>query len=119
MRVLLSTIVSRGDVQLVLALALQLEDLQQEVRICAPPDFRESIEALGIPFFPVGPEARPAVTANSSAARAVPSPEQMRQLMDDTIADQFKSFSKAAEGCDVLVAGMALQFALRSVSELM
>jgi vancomycin aglycone glucosyltransferase len=117
MRVLLSTIGSRGDVQLVLALALQLKDLQQEVRICAPPDFRESIEVLGIPFFPVGPEARPTVSA--IATKAIPTAEQMRQLMDDTIADQFKSFSMAAEGCDVLVAGMALQFALRSVSELM
>jgi len=119
MRVLVSTIGSRGDVQLVLALALALKDLQQEVHICAPPDFRESIEVLGIPFFPVGPEVRPTVNVHSAAAKTMPSSEQLRQLMDDTIADQFKSFSEAAKGCDVLVAGMALQFALRSVSELM
>ena len=49
MRVLLSTIGSRGDVQPVVALAVQLRALGQEVRICAPPDFREWIEALGIP----------------------------------------------------------------------
>jgi UDP:flavonoid glycosyltransferase YjiC (YdhE family) len=37
MRVLLSTIGSRGDVQQVVALALQLRELGQEVRLCAPP----------------------------------------------------------------------------------
>ena len=56
MRVLLSTIGSRGDVQPLMALALQLRELGQEVRICAPPDFSEWIGTLGIPFVPVGPE---------------------------------------------------------------
>ena len=58
MRVLLSTIGSRGDVQLVVALALKLRELGQEVRICAPPDFREWVDTFGIPFVPVGPEVR-------------------------------------------------------------
>jgi vancomycin aglycone glucosyltransferase len=50
MRVLLSTIGSRGDVQPMVALALQLRELGQEVCICAPPDFQEWIGTLGIPF---------------------------------------------------------------------
>ena len=58
MRVLLSTIGSRGDVQLIVALALQLREFGQEVSICAPPDFSEWICTLGIPFVPVGPEVR-------------------------------------------------------------
>ena len=44
MRVLLSTIGSRGDVQPLVALASQLRALGQEVRLCVPPDFREWIE---------------------------------------------------------------------------
>lgn len=38
MRVLLSTIGSRGDVQPLVALALELRYLGQEVRLCVPPD---------------------------------------------------------------------------------
>jgi vancomycin aglycone glucosyltransferase len=38
MRVLLSTIGSRGDVQPLVALALELRALAQEVRLCVPPD---------------------------------------------------------------------------------
>jgi len=48
MRVLLSTIGSRGDVQPLVALALQLRELGQEVRVCAPPDFRDWVEGLDI-----------------------------------------------------------------------
>jgi vancomycin aglycone glucosyltransferase len=119
MRVLLSTIGSRGDVQLVVALAVKLRELGQEVRICAPPDFREWIETLGISFVPVGPEVRQTATRSPSTAQAPPSPEQMRQLMETTVAGQFEAITPAAKGCDVLVAGMSLQFALRSVAEQM
>ena len=37
--------------------------------------------------------------------------------MEDTVAGQFEAITAAARGCDVLVAGMALQFALHSVAE--
>ena len=55
MRVLLPTIGSRGDVQPLVALAVQLRELGQEARVCAPPDFREWIDGLGIAFVPIGP----------------------------------------------------------------
>ena len=41
MRVLLSTYGSRGDVEPVVALAVQLRALGAEVRVCAPPDSQE------------------------------------------------------------------------------
>ena len=47
MRVLLSTIGSRGDVQPLVALALQLRALGHDVRLCVPPDFREWIDGMG------------------------------------------------------------------------
>src|SRR5580704_7663003 len=120
MRVLLSTIGSRGDVQPMVALALRLRELGQEVRICAPPDFGEWIGTLGIPFVSVGPEVRhTAAAASPSAAQAPPTPEQVRQLIEATVAAQFEAITAAARGCDVLVAGMALQFALHSVAEQM
>jgi vancomycin aglycone glucosyltransferase len=117
MRVLLSTIGSRGDVQPVVALALHLRELGQEVRICAPPDFGEWIGTFGIPFVPVGPEVRQTAAPRPSAVQAPPTPEQLRKLMEDTVAGQFKAITAAARGCDILVAGMSLQFALHSVAE--
>ena len=59
MRVLLSTIGSRGDVQPLVALASQLKALGQDVHLCVPPDFREWIEGLGFSVTPIGPELRP------------------------------------------------------------
>ena len=104
MRVLLSTIGSRGDVQPMVALALQLRELGQEVRICAPPDFSEWIGTIGITFVAVGPEVRQTAAPSPSAAQTPPTPEQLRQLMEDTVTGQFETITVAARGCDVLVA---------------
>ncbi|MEO6089767.1 MAG: glycosyltransferase [Umezawaea sp.] len=114
MRVLLSTIGSRGDVQPVVALASRLRECGEEVRVCAPPDFAEWVEGLGIPFTPVGPLLR-STAKPGSAAR--PSPEQVRQAVAGTVAAQFAAVAEAAEGCDVVVAGGALQIAARSIAE--
>lgn len=119
MRALLSTIGSRGDVQPLVALALQLRELGHEARICAPPDFRDWIDTFGIPFVPVGPEVRHTAASRPPAAQGPPSPEHLRKLMEDTVAGQFEAIAPAARGCDVLVAGMSLQFALHSIAEQM
>ena len=76
MRVLLSTIGSRGDVQPLVALALQLRALGQEVRLCVPPDFRDWIDSLGIPFTPIGPELRRATASSPPATPAHPRPSE-------------------------------------------
>jgi vancomycin aglycone glucosyltransferase len=116
MRVLLSTIGSRGDVQPLVALALALKALGQEVRMCVPPDFREWIDGLGLPVTPIGPELRKA----TAAAPPVPmTPELRRQLAEGTVAAQFATVTDAAQGCDVIVAASALQIAARSVAESM
>jgi vancomycin aglycone glucosyltransferase len=117
MRVLLSTIGSRGDVQPLVALALQLKALGQEARVCAPPDFRDWVEELGIPFVPLGPEVRSTAKAGSPLLPAQPTAEQVRQMMEGTGATQFATIPVAAEGCDVIVAGNALNIAARSVAE--
>src|SRR4029077_13738110 len=66
MRALLSTIGSRGDVQPLVALALQLKALGQEAHLCVPPDFGEWIESLGLPMTPIGPEVRPFAASTAS-----------------------------------------------------
>jgi len=117
MRVLLSTIGSRGDVQPVVALAVQLRERGQEARVCAPPDFREWVEGFGIPFVPIGPEVRGTAKASPAAVPARPTPEQMRRIAAATVATQFEVIPAAAEGCDAVVGGGALQIALRTVAE--
>lgn len=116
MRALLSTIGSRGDVQPLVALSLELRALGQEVRLCAPPDFCDWIESLGIPAFPIGPELR---TLTASGPPALPTPERRRQLAEATVAAQFEAVADAAKGCDCIVAATALQIAARSVADAM
>jgi len=117
MRVLLSTIGSRGDVQPLVALALQLKVLGQEVRLCVPPDFRDWIEGLGMPVTPIGPELRS--TGKASPSAALPTPEQRRQMIEGSVATQFETIAAAARGCDVIVGATALQIAAPSVAERM
>jgi vancomycin aglycone glucosyltransferase len=116
-RVLLSTIGSRGDVQPLVALASQLKALGQDVRLCVPPDFRDWIESLGMPVTPIGPELRS--TARIAASSAPPTPERRRQLAEASVAAQFETIAAAAEGCDIVVGATALQIAAPSVAERM
>jgi vancomycin aglycone glucosyltransferase len=114
MRVLLSTIGSRGDVQPLVALALALRNLQCDVRLCVPPDFRAWIEGLGLAVMPIGPELR---STGKGSATATISPEQRRQMIESTVAAQFETIGAAARDCDIIVGATALQIAAPSIAE--
>ncbi|WP_182900163.1 glycosyltransferase [Microbispora sp. H10830] len=116
MRVLLSTIGTRGEVQPMVALAMALRELGQEARLCVPPDFRDWVEGLGFPVVPIGPELRPTASA-APRVQAPPTPEQRRRMIDGTVAVQFATIPAAAEGCDVIVGGGAMSMAAHSVAE--
>src|SRR5215467_16225203 len=107
MRVLLSTIGSRGDVQPLVALGLHLKALGQEVHLCVPPDFREWITSLGMSVTAVGPEVR--ATGKVSPSAAPPIPEQGRQMVEASVATQFEKITAAAQGCDIMLGATALQ----------
>ena len=115
MRILLSTIGSRGDVQPLVALGLKLKELEQDVHMCVPPDFREWIEGLGITVTPIGPELRSTAKTNPMGTRLTP--EQIRQMMEGTVATQFETITTAAQGCDLIVGATALQIAAPSIAE--
>lgn len=117
MRVLLSTIGSRGDVQPLVALALELRSLGQHVGICAPPDFKDWIEGLRLDVTPIGPELRKLTASSPATAGSQLTPERRRQLIEDTVATQFETITKAAQGCDLIVGATALQVAAPSVAE--
>jgi len=101
MRVLLSTYDSRGGVEPLAGLAVQLRALGAEVRVCAPPDeeFAELLARVGVPLVPFGESVR----AMTSAATP-PSEAELRRHVDELIAAQFDTVAAAAEGCDALVA---------------
>ncbi|MDX6349319.1 MAG: vancomycin aglycone glucosyltransferase, partial [Streptomyces sp.] len=61
MRVLLSAYGSRGDVEPMVGLAVRLRALGAEVRVCAPPDFAELLDGVGVPLVPIGRPVRPMV----------------------------------------------------------
>src|SRR5215475_9100000 len=117
MRVLLSTIGSRGDVQPLVALASQLRALGQDVRLCVPPDFQAWIESLGIAVTPIGPQVRKAAVPSPTATAAPLGSRQ--ELAERTVATQFETITAAAQSCDFIVAATALQIAARSVAEKM
>ena len=116
MRVLLSTYGSRGDVEPLVGLAVQLRALGAEVRVCAPPDeeFAQRLAGVGVPLVPVGQSVR-ALTTAATPPSAADVPRRAAEL----IAEQFDTVAAAAEGCDALVATGVMPAAAgaRSVAE--
>ena len=99
MRVLLSTYGSRGDVEPMVGLAVQLRALGAEMPVCAPPDFAELLAGVGVPLVPVGQPVRPLVSGPTP-----PSAADLPRCAAELVAAQFDTVPAAAEGCDALVA---------------
>ncbi|MEO8621335.1 MAG: glycosyltransferase, partial [bacterium] len=108
-----------GDVQPLVALALELRALGQDVRLCVPPDFRDWIEGLGFPVTPIGPVLRQPTVASTPIQVTPITPERRREMMEGTVATQFETITAAAHGCDMIVGATALQIAAPSVAEKM
>jgi vancomycin aglycone glucosyltransferase len=117
MRVLLSSIGSRGDVQPILALGLELQALGHKARLCVAPNFKEWIESYGLECTPIGPDLKKLTGGTVPAIPVLPTPEQWQKLADESVRGQFKIIAEAARGCDLLVAAGALQIATRSIGE--
>ena len=101
MRVLLSTYDSRGGVEPLGGLAVQVRKMGAEVRVCAPPDeeFAQRLGAFGVPVVPIGESVRAMATAATP-----PSEADLRRHVDELVAAQFDTVAAAAEDCDALVA---------------
>ena len=105
MRVLLSTIGSRGDVQPLVALALHLRELGHDASVCAPPGYDQLLDGFGLAYFPVGHDLRlgPRKVPGGAAA---------------TAAAQFAALRTAAADCDAIVGAAAMQIASRSIAQM-
>jgi vancomycin aglycone glucosyltransferase len=118
MRALLAAVGTRGDVQPVLALALELRKLGHAVRLCISPNFVGWAQRLGLEAVPMGVEMR--VPAHRAGTTPMPTPEELRRLresMPDLITDQFETIGHAADGCDVILGANAHQYAAPSIAE--
>jgi vancomycin aglycone glucosyltransferase len=111
MRALLSSYGSRGDVEPMVALAVELQALGADVRMCAPPDedFRQLLARAGVPVVPFGRPWR--------SWERPPTAEERQQRVTDFIAAQYDTVAEAAAGCDLVVATAMSQFVGSSVAE--
>ena len=117
MQVLLSSIGSRGDVQPIVVLGLELQALGHRARLCVAPNFKEWIESYGLECVPIGPDLKKMTGGTVPGKPVLPSPEQLQQLADQMVRGQFQVIAEAARGCDLIVAAGALQIATRSIAE--
>jgi len=102
MRVLLSTFGSRGDVQPLLALAVALRTLGVDARVCAPQDaeFVKLFADADVPLLPAFRSVRDWLAEMWPKRATVSLPQAAAQVM----AAQYEAISRAAEGCDVMLA---------------
>ena len=117
MQVLLSSIGSRGDVQPLLALAVELQALGHQARLCVAPNFKDWIESYGVECVPIGPDLKKMTGGTVPGKPVLPSKEHLQQLADQMVIGQFQVIGEAARGCDLVVAAGALQIATRSIAE--
>ena len=117
MKVLISSIGSRGDVQPIIALALELRARGHEAKLCVAPNFKEWVESFGLTCLPIGPDLRQLTGGEATKNPPKPSAEQLRQLAIHTIRAQFPTLMAYAQGCDLILAAGALQLATRSVAQ--
>jgi vancomycin aglycone glucosyltransferase len=114
MRVLLSTWGSRGDVEPMAGLAVQLREHGAEVRVCAPPDFADQLARIDVPMVAAGQSVR-ALVHGAKPASAADAPRVAAEL----VASQFDTVAAAAEGCDALVATGLMPAGQRSIAEIL
>jgi len=118
MQVLLSSIGSRGDVQPIVALGLELQALGHRARLCVAPNFKEWIESYGLECTPIGPDLKKMTGGIVPGKPVLPfSPEQLQQLAEQMVRGQFQVIAEAARDCDLIVAAGALQIATRSIAD--
>ncbi|TCK26743.1 vancomycin aglycone glucosyltransferase [Pseudonocardia endophytica] len=117
MRVLLATYGTRGDVEPVLALAVQLQELGATVQVCAPPDVElvAVAERSGVALTTFPKPWRSSETAPTTAEERVVDPSE---FVTEHIDITFCPLLEAAEQNDVLLASGMLHFVARSVAEL-
>ncbi len=110
MKILITTLGSRGDVQPFLALAVGLQQAGHQVTLAAPHTFAEWIRAYGVSAHPVrfNPQEfmqQPEVEAILNSRNVLRQLRLMRDEMGAGIGQSLHDFWEAAQTADFLVAG--------------
>jgi vancomycin aglycone glucosyltransferase len=114
-RVLLSTWGSRGDVEPLLGFAVALRELGAEARLCAPPDFAELADRVGVEMVPAGISVRELVHGGQDSKPSTPA--DAPRVAAELVAAQFETVATAADGCDAVVATGLMPAGVRTVAE--
>jgi vancomycin aglycone glucosyltransferase len=91
---------------------VQLQELGAEARVCAPPDFSDLLDRVGVPMLPLGRSVRAQVHGEKPA-----SPADAPRVAAELVAAQFETLGAAAKGCDALVATGLMPAGARTVAE--
>lgn len=118
MKVVMAPIGTRGDIQPLLAFAIELKAAGHQVIFCAAPDYQAWVEGLGMAFYAAGPpfEALLREKADNLIKHPV---EMVRSFKDDLSAimeAQFTVVREVARDADVLI-GAGFQIVGSSVAE--
>ena len=100
-KIILVTYGSRGDVQPLLALSVALKEKGHDAQLVAPPEHREWVESFGVPFHPLGSDAKEFV-------RQTPDPtlkniKRTIFFLVHQIQRQFEELPKLLEGADLVI----------------
>ena len=118
MRILLSAVGTRGDVQPAIAFALELNKRGHSVRMCTSPNFVDWARSFRIDTFPMGVEMRMPSKKDTTATKLTP--EELKRIqasVPDLITDQFEVIGEAAKNCDIIIGANAHQYAAPSIAE--
>lgn len=116
MRVLLATYGSRGDVEPIAALAVELQKIGADVAVCAPPDedFAALVDRVEVSFLPFKKSWRSWATEASTADEKVISVDD---FVSGYIDATYDTLVRAAQDRDILVVSGMLHFVAQSVAE--
>jgi vancomycin aglycone glucosyltransferase len=118
MKALISSIGTRGEVQPIVALALELRAAGHDAVLVVPPNFKSWVESFGLSCAPVGPDVQKYVAAQPPPGKARrPSKAQLRPYMAEIVREQFSVVAEAARDCDIVVTCGGIMCAGRSVAE--
>jgi rhamnosyltransferase subunit B len=119
-RIIMATWGSRGDLHPFLAVAAGLRIRGHSVVIATAPDYRNSVEAEGLEFYPIRPELAP-IVADRALMRRLGDLKRgtehlLREVILPNLAGTYRDLSAACRGADVLI-GHNFMFACRLVAE--
>lgn len=114
-KILLSTVGSRGDVQPLLALAVELRDKGFHPVFCVGPNFKDSVESFGFDFIPLGLD----LSVDEDKSVGLEINEQNLKWAREYINNTMETTLAAARDCAVIIAAGAFQYVAPSVAELL